>query len=506
MKIFYITCLLILCMMFSLNAQTWKEAVIGRNYVTDNDITANKYEFSERIHDYYIDTLARRITLQLRGISANGKYLNNTGQLVMYDPGAGSVKWAKKINFQSSRIQQYGSMIIFTSAGRSFSLDPQTGSNEWEIRNAIYYVNSDHNIGAGYHPTKQNLLQGINLKDGKIVWSRQINREYGWNGLKLLNDSTALLAAAGLHTINMKNGGGWDYDAVTGDKDYGSTVAANAAGLALGLLTGAFVMTTGYDLVRDLVSNTLIEDDLIYFADADKMNCLDTNGGVKWVYPFTKNSLSKSALFSMGDTLYLLNYGFAFMGARKLDYGTPFIKAFDKWNGESVFITEVGGEKTQIVDYMRDDNDIWILLPSNRLIRVSLADGSVVCERLFDPAKYGELHYLVGFGTYEKTYAGFKPLVLGDNDKIYVGNSDTVFEFADEVGEGRIIKVEELYRLCLNTGKYKFLSRKDGTIVIDDEEKEVARFDMSGNVFKVGHRLYEVKNNILTEMDISGFY
>ncbi len=424
----------------------------------------------------------------------------------MYDIEAGKAVWTKKINYNTNYIQQYAGMMIFTSAGKSFYIDPQTGNNEWEVENTILFVDPDYDIGIGYHNTKKNLLQGIDLKSGDVVWKRQINREYGWNDLRYLNDSVILLAAAGLHTINLKDGSGWSYDAVTGEKDYQSTAAANGVGIALGVLTGTFVTRTGYDLVRDLVSNILIENDFIYFADADKINCLGMDGTVKWTHQFTKNSLSKSELFSIGDTLYMINKGFAYMGVRKLRYGASFVAAIDKKMGKSIFITDAGDKNVYILASQCDYKSIYTLLPSNQVIRNSVFDGSVKERKLFDTEKYGTLEHFINSRTCEKTDTGFKSLVINNPDKIHICNSDTLFEFDDKLNFEREIKIAELYVRYLNIEKYRFLSYKNETIVIDDKEKEIARFEMTGGAFKIGRKLYEVQNKILTELDISEFY
>ena len=43
----------------------------------------------------------------------------------------------------------------------------------------LFYYPS-HNIGVGYKGDK-NTLEGHNFKTGRLVWKREINREYSWN-------------------------------------------------------------------------------------------------------------------------------------------------------------------------------------------------------------------------------------------------------------------------------------------------------------------------------------
>jgi len=44
------------------------------------------------------------------------------------------------------------------------------------------------------------------LKNGNVIWQRDLNREYGWNDVFYTNDSTMIVVAAGLHAINIKTG------------------------------------------------------------------------------------------------------------------------------------------------------------------------------------------------------------------------------------------------------------------------------------------------------------
>lgn len=78
--------------------------------------------------------------------------------------------------------------------------------------------------GLGYIKTylsgHYNVLQGINLSDGKVLWKKEVNRELGWNEYFMLNDSTILISACGLNIFNINSGKGWQYKAQTGDLNY----------------------------------------------------------------------------------------------------------------------------------------------------------------------------------------------------------------------------------------------------------------------------------------------
>ena len=257
------------------------EKIIGKNYKTNNDIQSKEYIFPDRIDNYFIDTTMNLLTVQLRGTSKNGKWLNNYGDLVLYDLSNNSIKWTKKIYYQQGGIEEYNNLIIQTIGNKSYCLNINNGENQWEVKNTIYYVDPFQKIGIGYKfkttTGYTNTLEGIDLTNGKSIWKREINREYSWNNIFHLNDSVIVVVAAGLHSINLRNGVGWDYNTITGRKDYTETVLTNAAGVALGVLTGAFVTSTGHNLVREVVSNVLLDSSSFYFASREKISKVDRN-------------------------------------------------------------------------------------------------------------------------------------------------------------------------------------------------------------------------------------
>lgn len=189
---------------------------VGKDFLTGEIIKSNEYTFTERIQDFQIDTVNRIITFQLRGLSNNGKWLDNNGEIIRYDIESKSVLWSQWIAYQMESIEQYGGVTLYTKAGKTFCLDNRTGQQIWRVKNSIIFANPIKNIGIGYKiqilKNNDNILEGIDLTNGKPIWQRDISREYGWNKVAYLNDSTLLIGAAGLHTLNIFNGTGWDYN------------------------------------------------------------------------------------------------------------------------------------------------------------------------------------------------------------------------------------------------------------------------------------------------------
>ncbi|PKP44493.1 MAG: hypothetical protein CVT95_10990, partial [Bacteroidetes bacterium HGW-Bacteroidetes-12] len=104
------------------------EKILGKSLVDSSDIKGFEYIFSDRIHETFLDTTAGFLTVQLRGLSKNGKWLNNTVNIVQYGIKNQKVLWSKKIAYQSSNLQQFSNTMIYTAANKSYCLDINTGN------------------------------------------------------------------------------------------------------------------------------------------------------------------------------------------------------------------------------------------------------------------------------------------------------------------------------------------------------------------------------------------
>jgi outer membrane protein assembly factor BamB len=485
------------------------EKVIGKNLVLNDNIKAVEHLFPERIHDYYLDTISEYLTIQLRGVSRNGKYLNNAGDVVQYDLKNRRVAWDKRIAYQSSFLQQFGNTIIQTTANKSFCLDLKTGENIWEVKNNIYFVDPVEKLGVGYkYKTLEgytNTLEGINLENGKVIWNRELNREYGWNNIHYLNDSVVLIVAGGLNAVNIINGSGWEYRLTTGEKDYKATALANTAGVALGLLTGTFVISTGHNLVRDLVSNVLIDSTDLYIASKERISRVNKTSGFEvWSTTLPKDMPAKSYIFMNDSIIFMINYGYAYMGNRLLDYGKPFIAAFNKENGNQKFISVIFNEKDPILA-VKVKEDVVYLMFKERISKHSLQDGSNIAEKTFNAKEQGDFINFIGNHVYTlKKDSSFISLPMLDPSKFYVyTNKGNVLALDDGFNIEEIIALDELYINFLRKNDILFLSKDNETIIIDSEvNRKIAELPISKNAFILGDKLYDIQQRSFFEISL----
>jgi hypothetical protein len=485
------------------------EKILGKRYVDSSVIKGYEYVFPDRIHETYLDTTTGFLTVQLRGVSKNGKWLNNTGHIVQYDVKRQNVVWDKKIAYQSSKLEQFSNTILYTVANKSYCLDVNTGEGIWEVKNNIYFVDPVNNIGIGYKAKSStgysNELEGIDLKNGNVLWKRNLNREYGWNNIFHTNDSTILVIAAGLHTINIKTGKGWDYNTITGKKDYTGTVTANALGIAAGLLSGTFVMSTGHNLVRDLVSNTITDSLYIYSASREQLVKINKSSGeIVWKSPFPNDLASKSSILMNDSVVFMINKGMAFMGEKQLDFGKPFFAAFNRQSGKQIFLSITNTNNDPILSYKIKNREIFLAF-KNRIAKYSMKTGSMVIEKDFPKDNFGELKYFVGNQAFITNQNGnLRDLPQSDSTKVFIFTSQgKTLSIDNELNISKTIEYGDLSIYYQRRNDFKFIAKNKTTLIVNDKGQRIAEIDATSNAFMIGNTLYDTQDKNLIKIDLS---
>lgn len=473
------------------------EKPLGKDLISEQEIIGQEYIFPDRIYRTYLDTTNSYLTVQLRGLSRNGKYLNNKGNILLYDLKKNNLKWTKKIAYQTSSLQQYSNMMIQTVGNKSYCMDIENGEELWELKNDIYYVDPLNDIGIGYKykgsTGYSNTLEGIDLNNGSVIWNKKLNREYGWNKIFHLNDSILLIVAGGLHTVNIKDGSGWDYSTITGEKDYSGTAATNALGVASGLLTGNFFLSIGHNLVRDIVSNVQMDSSSLYFASKEKLSSVNIeDGSANWTNPFREGFASKSLLLMNDSALLVINKGYAFMGYRQLDYGRPFIASYDIQTGEQHYLSVIMVENDPILG-VQILNDKLFLLFKNRLAKLSIKNGGVLLEKEITSTENGSLKYYVGNQAYiardDDTY---KSLITSDSSKLFVfTESGNTLVIDDQLKIVDTVELEDIFVNYINTGSHRFIAKENSSWILNSAGERIAELEASSEAFLIGYKLYD---------------
>lgn len=511
-KIFFVAFIIISITVIGQNDEfkiTYSKGVFGRYLTDSSDVTGLTYVFPERIHETLLDSANGYLTVKLRGLSNNGKWLKLKGNILQYDLDNNSLLWSKKIAYNVNKLKQFGNKMILSKQNKSHCLDPNSGEKLWKARNDIYCVDPDYNIGMGYRirlssRTTQE-LEGIGMDNGDAIWSRPLNREFGWNDFFYIDDSTAIIVASGLHAINVNSGKGWDYHAITGKKDYSGKALGNVLGVAAGILTGMFMISSNHDLITGLVSNTIVDSTAIYFASKEQLAKIQKHSGkVLWKRSFPEDVGSTSFIFSNDSVLFMVNYGYANLGGRKVVYGEPFIAAFNRNNCKELYFHQMTVNNDAILDFNVADNNLYLVF-KNKMAKYSLITGKLLKEKEISEGRHEELRYFIGNRVYitDKKYK-FINLIKSDTSKIFVyTNEGKTFVMDKNLIIANTFEREDFGVLYYENDEYRFIASGKQTYVIDSLGKAVAKINTSQDSFVIGSSLYTIKNNKFIAIDLS---
>lgn len=358
------------------------------------------------VYRYDLDSANRLLTLRLRPVRRKGKYYKSRGTVVQYDLAAGRVLWRLPFTYDVHKLFRVGDALVFFDGQRSYLLDPRTGRRRWELKSDVVYANATAGVAIGYlrRPNRMNgdsaynTLQGVDLATGRPLWRRAVDRTFGWHDVLAQGDTAIVIAAAGLHHVDLRTGRGWDYDAATGGKKVGSMLATNAAGVALGVLTGTGFFGGSPDIVRGMHANVAGDSASghVFYASRDHLARVDPRDGrLVWRRSLPPKSTATGRLWVTDSTVHLASFGYGYMGRRKLDIGEASLAAFAKTDGRTLYRELIPPASGSVTGSSLEPSGrhLW-LSQAGQALRYDLATGRV--EGLLIP-DLGDDQTIVGF-------------------------------------------------------------------------------------------------------------
>lgn len=494
---------------------------------TNATIQGVEYVFPERIEKVFPDTISHYLTVQLRGETKDNK-LNNKGVILQYNVKEQKILWNKEIAYLNDNLQQFNDIMLLKKGNKGYRIGIDSGNERGQLSTNILFVDRTHKIGVGYPynplatPRLLNRLEGIDLNNGNTLWKRNLNRDYGWNDMFYYNDSTLMVVSSGIHQVNTKDGSGWSYNTLTGDDEYidpnnkgtGLLLLMSGAlgGAVGGALAGALI---GYDNINNnnvygVVSNILEQDACYYLASREQITKINNQTGeIIWKCPLPKNLTGKSSIFIDNNQVFMVNSGFAFKGANPLDYGKPFIAAFDKETGKQKFFVffekpsvEYNSENDRILDYKFFDDHIFLLF-KDRITQYSKT-GTLVSTK-YIPTTFGLPKYFIDNQIFISQNNNLINLSETDSTKMFIV---THYEKVLAIDSALNITEKEISQkdvaICyLQRSDYRFIGTDRKTYVLNTEGVIIAELNAGSNAFLKNNTLYDKQNNKLITIDLS---
>ena len=190
------------------------------------------------------------------------------------------------------------------------------------------------------------------------------------------------------------------------------------------------------------------------------------------------------------------------MGNRQINFGKPFIAAYDRSTGAEKYLSFTTVKDDPIRGFWHSDGQIFLLF-KNRVAFYSEKDGRLLMERDFKPESYDDLKFFVRNQFYlsnGNTY--YYSLPQYDSTMLYVYcNNGKILALDQQLNVTRTLSEDELFFCYLYAGDYNFIAKDKTTLVLDSKGIKVAEIQASVNAFLIGNTLYDKQNNSFLTID-----
>lgn len=472
----------------------------GRYLSGNHPIQGEAYFFPGSIMDFDIDTTAGLMMAILKKPESEA-----VGKFMVYDLKSNEVKWFKELALMMNQVNLTNGIVMHTKAKKTTVIDVGSGKKVWNTNSPVFAAIDSPPVALNYsvsflHPK----VQGIDIANGRVLWERKIPSDYGWNGIWKIDDSTAIVAASGLHTINLYNGQGWSFITETGKDQVAEmifqTMALNALGIGFGQLSGIYFY--GYivpPIIWDIVSNVVNDGSNFYFAGKNVITRLDmTSGDTLWISQLPEKMTSKSQLFLGNGLVYMINLGYAKKMNLHISIGTPYITAFDQETGEQRFFTTIGARKDSICDFRVNKEGIAVLF-NNKLAMHDLDSGKFIGERYCHGSLIFNENEVYAFENDE-----YIDLVKQNAGNTYIKTGDgKILELNKDLKVTRILTTGDMYFRIDTANSYNLIHRKNEVIVLNHDGQPLVQLKASGNAKLIGSKVYDYNANRFMITDLS---
>lgn len=469
---------------------------VGQNLKNNTPIEGTSYVFESPISSLSVDSKNQTALVLLQHKS---NYFTK-GILLNYNLGKKETIWEKPVNLNKEKINLIPGLAIVKGTKQSTALNPVAGDSLWQTTTDFFYTDSEAGVGLGFPQkrfTVSRELNSIDLSDGKVLWSRKFNHQFGINSVTPINKETVLIVTDKLYGLNLKNNTGWNYQITTGTTTLPETINLK--------IDNKYIEDTDYNILQDgktvcgLVSDPLIQDKKIYIASEDQVTCLSEDGKVIWKTPLPEKLTSRLRIFADKGILYVINTGYAYFDGKKIQYGMPFVAAFEQENGKQIYMTNL--EKGFVVDYQVADNKLYLLQPL-RMATIDLASGNLLSREVLPVPDRTEIIAFPHIGFYEAEGNAYKPLV-SDNTRLYMINARgklVAYELATKTFTQ--VDPEKLFRESFRTDDFVCISQNKNSVVLDNNGQAIAQLQLGAGSFADANRVYFVTDNILYTVGI----
>lgn len=489
---------------------TCENRFVGRDCVSGDSIPAVLYRFNRRVERIpVLDTVAGRAIVQFRDITKNGKYLEPVGPMISMELSDGAVLWQRDIGYIFGHTWIDEELIVETDLQKSRRIDPETGTDLWEKKIRLYALPDDWSgaepkIGLGYAQimgARGEKAQGFNLADGSTLWKRPLNFQSGWSACDMVSDSVVLVQADGLHLFNLYTGQGWDYEAEVSTL-YDRRSALKTLGLASGFFTELAVMQSS-ERITELCSNVILSDSVLYWASREEIAAFDSiDGHVLWKTRLPEKAGSRSNIFETDTSIFVINRGVAVFLNRYIEYGRPFLAAYEKTTGRISMLQVVDQRRCRIMDYAFHEDSVLLAL-EDRIAVHDLNSGKLQRETQIDTVAVGRILWEDNgrYCLYDSVKGRFEFVSRGLDDWTLRTDKDNLLRWNILRDEIRTIPVDSCWIQRDRYDNLLLVGLGDKSCLIDDNGYKYAELNLPATRLR-GTTMYSYTEEGLAKVDL----
>ncbi len=390
-----------------------------------------------------------------------------------FDAGMDQGKEASlsKNGWRRSNTMQLMSHGLLLSDGSTIRMyDTNTGKRVWKSNFHTLFTNDGHDAMMGYKTAQTSKLSALQLSSGKKIWEQKVPHLYnwGWDNVLIANDTSMMVVNNNINFLNPLTGRLQMYKARVGYEEVGKGLLKGLAiGLAAGMVGGLvgvgpiympyFANDSRYvdeDAMTYLYSNIYVKDGRNYVSDRDSLYCFDSSTYKKlWSYGGERKAIAHARLFSEGDTLFLLNYGYGLeAGYKRKKVSRPFIASFNIETGKMLHTTYLAEEKRMLVDAVGTSKGA--LMAFNDALAYQAVEDTTLKTQPWNASAYGAIVAIPKdtIYTFRQNDEVLTPLYNHPNRYVIITDKNKMLCVNKELSVTDDYSANNIYRVM---GKYK---------------------------------------------------
>ena len=372
-------------------------------------VMAESQSFTHRIDGLFVNPELDYMLLKFRDTTKSGKRLKSKGEIGAFSLKDSKLLWTIPLDYNVSTVCCLKSGVIVSNGKDVSMLNSATGAVRWQGKFVPVQYDDSTNVVLGYPSDGSSKLSGYDLNTGDKLWTVSLSHSKNWGWDRVIREDSVhwLIVADELNRLNIRTGEAYVYDAKTGVTDVKGAILQ---GLAMGVLAVGSGMAFGYtpypvgkispNVINHLHSNVVQDDSLYYFADRERVACLDSSMNTVWSYEFPSKTSAFSQLVHNDSTLYMLNLGYGLRGGHQpMKMGRPFIAAFDKRTGACHYMNMLSLKKDIVEHALLDTDGAFMLFDDGLAYKHELSDSTVTISP-WNVSEYGRLWSIVNWPVY----------------------------------------------------------------------------------------------------------